>query len=99
MSLRLVRRFLVVGAVLILPVSGFAQEATLSGTVTDTTGGVLPGVTINVTNEDTGLVREVVTGPGGSYLITQIVPGRYRVGAKLEGLLKDRRGERVVDDH
>ena len=28
------------------PVSGFAQEATLSGTITDSTGGVLPGVTV-----------------------------------------------------
>jgi len=38
--------------VLALPVAAPAQEATLSGTVNDTQGGVLPGVTITATNED-----------------------------------------------
>ena len=52
---------LVVGAVLILPVSGFAQEATLSGTVTDTTGGVLPGVTLTAVHEASGNTFEGVT--------------------------------------
>ncbi|MGH9386246.1 MAG: carboxypeptidase regulatory-like domain-containing protein, partial [Vicinamibacterales bacterium] len=61
--------------------------------MTDAQGGVLPGVAIVVTNEETGLFREVVTGPGGSYFVSQIVPGPYRVSAKLEGFKSlDRRG-------
>jgi len=40
------QQWLMVGAMLALPVMVHAQEATLSGTVTDTTGGALPGVTI-----------------------------------------------------
>ena len=36
----------IIGALLAVPVMGYAQEATLSGTVTDSTGGVLPGVKI-----------------------------------------------------
>ena len=41
-------RNLLLAVFLLLPSLAFAQEATLSGTVTDTTGGVLPGVTITV---------------------------------------------------
>ncbi len=46
MALGTVRRVLVVLAMLALPISAYAQEATLSGTITDSTGGVLPGVTV-----------------------------------------------------
>jgi hypothetical protein len=38
-----VRRLFVVSAMLALPVPGYAQEATINGTVIDPTGGVLPG--------------------------------------------------------
>jgi len=48
------RRLLVVGVILALPVTGSAQEATLSGTVTDSTGGVLPGVTVTAVHEASG---------------------------------------------
>ncbi|MSO30229.1 MAG: hypothetical protein EXQ48_04685 [Acidobacteria bacterium] len=40
--MNVLRRLLVVGVLLILPVKAFAQEATLTGTVTDSTGAVLP---------------------------------------------------------
>jgi hypothetical protein len=72
-----------------------AQQGTASiaGKVTDAQGGVLPGVNIVVTNEETGVFREVTTGAEGSYAVTQIVPGRYRINAKLEGFKAlDRRG-------
>ena len=39
---------------LALPVPGYAQEARLSGTVADSTGGVLPGVTVTVVHVATG---------------------------------------------
>jgi hypothetical protein len=69
MSFRLVPRVLVVGALLILPFSGFAQEATLSGTVTDTTGGVLPGVTLTAVHEASGNTFEGVTDERGVFRI------------------------------
>ncbi len=51
----MVRRVVgVLALVVLLPVSGYAQEAILSGTVTDSTGGVLPGVTITATHVTTG---------------------------------------------
>ena len=64
-----------------------AQQGTSSigGKVTDQGGGVLPGVAITLVNEDTGLTRDLITGAEGSYLASQITPGRYRVTAKLAG--------------
>ena len=41
-----VRWLIVVAAILALPAMGYAQEAVITGTVTDSTGGVLPGVTV-----------------------------------------------------
>ena len=72
-----------------------AQQGTseIGGKVTDQQGGVLPGVALVITNEDTGIFREVVTNPDGSYFISQMVPGRYRVTAKMEGFRSlERRG-------
>ena len=36
-------QLIVLGVIMALPVTGYAQEATVSGTVSDATGGVLPG--------------------------------------------------------
>ncbi len=47
------------------PVYGQLNTATLSGTVTDVTGGVLPGVTVILTQVETGQVRTTITGDEG----------------------------------
>ena len=48
---------------------------------------------IVIINEDTGIYREAVTGPGGAYFISQMTPGRYRITGKLDGFKSlDRRG-------
>jgi hypothetical protein len=59
--------------------------ATVSGTVVDASGGVLPGVTVTATNVATGLVRRDVTGSEGRYVIPALPPGRYAVRAELSG--------------
>jgi len=41
------RSLIVVAALLALPISAFAQEAVISGTIADATGGVLPGVVVH----------------------------------------------------
>jgi hypothetical protein len=69
---------------LALPVPGYAQEATLSGTVADSTGGVLPGVTVTAVHVATGNVFEVVTDETGTYRLTVRV-GTYRLTAQLAG--------------
>src|SRR5437773_3659382 len=74
-------------AFLFAAASVFAQQGTaeIGGKVIDEQGAVVPGVAIVMTNEATGVFREVVTGPDGSYFVSQLVPGRYRVSAKLAG--------------
>ena len=64
-----------------------AQQGTseIAGRVTDEQGAVLPGTNIVITNEATGVFRDVVSGPEGTYFVSQLVPGRYRISAKLTG--------------
>lgn len=78
----------VVGLALVLfPAGAGAQQGTASirGTVLDAQGAVLPGVTVVVTHEESGVFREVISNADGSYFITGILPGPYRVTAKLDG--------------
>lgn len=73
----------------------FAQQGTaeVGGRVADEQGGVLPGVTIVLTNEETGVFREVTSGEDGSYFASQLTPGRYRLAAKLASFKSyERRG-------
>src|SRR5229473_3089810 len=52
-----------------------AQRASLRGTVTDSTGGVLPGVSIIALNVDQGIKREAWTDQSGSFSIPLLQPG------------------------
>ena len=67
-----------------LPLVASAQETTLSGTVRDNTGGVLPGVTVTATNEAQGTTFVGVTDEQGIYRI-QLRPGVFRITAELSG--------------
>ena len=64
-----------------LAVTGLAtaQErfGTLRGTVTDQQGAAIPGVTVTLTNADTGAVRTLVTDANGVYVAPDLAPGRY----------------------
>ena len=64
---------------------GQAINGTIEGTVTDPSGGVLPGVTVTVTNTDTGDTRVVVTNESGLYRAPLLPLGSYRVSAELQG--------------
>ena len=64
--------------------AAFAQQATIAGTVTDTSGGVLPGVTITVVHEETGNTFEAVTDGQGQFRIPVRV-GAHRLTASLSG--------------
>src|SRR5687767_7500510 len=80
----MLKRLIIVGAILAMPAIALAQEATLAGTVTDTTGAVLPGVTVIAVHEATGNTFEVVTDATGTYRVPVRV-GRYRLTAQLAG--------------
>lgn len=89
---------------MLLAAPAFAQRtaASIRGTVTDSTGGVLPGATVTVTNEDTGLARTTVTNGEGVYAVSQLPVGRYKVDAELSGFKTASRTGillRVADDY
>jgi len=60
---------------------GLAQETTggITGTVTDTSGAVIPGVTVTLVNKDTDATVAVQSGASGVYLARNLQPGRYRL--------------------
>src|SRR5262245_26126927 len=60
-------------------------SATMSGTVKDQTGGVLPGVDMVIKNLDTGLTRSVVTDANGYFTVPGLAPGKYEARASLAG--------------
>ena len=74
---------------------GLAQNTNSSdirGTLTDSTGAVVAGVTVAVTNSDTGLVSTFVTNSDGLYDTNSILPGNYTVTFSKEGFQKLVRG-------
>ncbi len=73
-----------VAAALLATGTATAQEAALSGTVVDSTGGVLPGVTVQAVHEASGNTFEVVTDERGSYRLPVRI-GVYRITAELSG--------------
>lgn len=58
---------------------GQTTNATLTGTITDTTGAVVPGVQVKVTNTDTNELRQQTTNNAGYYSIPSLPPGPYTV--------------------
>src|SRR5258705_11186106 len=78
------RRWVWAFAIFLLPLPGYAQEATVTGTVVDQTGGVLPGVTVTALHEATGNTFVAVTDERGIYRLPVRV-GTYRVQMELPG--------------
>jgi len=61
------------------------STATLSGTITDAQGGVMPGAQIVVHNEATGVERTAVSDSAGQYQVASLPPGEYRLEVRLSG--------------
>src|SRR5258705_3400327 len=59
--------------------------ATISGSARDQSGAVLPGVTVTVTQQETGLTRPTVSNDTGSYVLPTLPLGPYRLEAALQG--------------
>ena len=62
-----------------------AQNAEITGTVSDQSGAVIAGAKVTVTNPATNTVREVETGETGNYTVPFLTPGIYNVRAEQEG--------------
>lgn len=57
----------------------------ITGTVEDTTGAVIPGAAVVITNEETGIVREVQSQADGAYMALNLAPGQYMISVESEG--------------
>ena len=76
---------LVVVLLLALAEGVFAQGVTVGGVVKDSSGGALPGVDVTATQINTGFTRSAVTDAAGSYSISNLPVGPYRLEAMLQG--------------
>jgi hypothetical protein len=76
-----------------VPVIALAQtsEATLSGVVSDPTGGALPGATVTAIHGETGQRHTAVTNAEGFYALRSLPIGPYVIEAELAGFRKHRR--------
>jgi len=74
-------------ALVLLPSLAAAQATTgeITGRVEDSGGAIVPGVTVTAENRDTGFMRSTLTNGEGDYVIALLPPGRYNVGAELQG--------------
>ena len=79
-----------VAACALVAASAAAQDfrGSIAGTVLDSTGGALPGVTVTVTNVDTRISQNFVTDSRGFYEALYLNPGTYAVSAELSGFKK-----------
>src|SRR5258708_683702 len=93
------RATLMLGALLVVATAGnvFGQgfQGGLRGSIKDA-GGVIPGVEVTLTNEQTNLKRSVVTNERGEYSFASVDPGTFSVKASLQGYKTvDRNGVRI----
>ena len=85
-----IKRFPIVAAlVCVSALPAFAQttavNGAITGTVRDTTGAVLPGVVVTVTNAETGIRRDAATDASGLYRALLLPLGTYTVRAEMQG--------------
>ncbi len=62
-----------------------AQQAALTGTVSDPTGAVIPGAAIKLIDKGTGAIRTTTSGASGGYRLAQLEPGQYRLEISMVG--------------
>lgn len=62
-----------------------SDNASIAGTITDSSGAVVPRASVTITNEATGQARAVSSNEAGFYTATNLPPGNYTVGATAKG--------------
>jgi hypothetical protein len=79
------------------PSAAQLERSTVSGTVVDQQGGVIPGVTVTATSLQTRQPRSTVTDASGFYNLPGLTPGQYDVAAELDGFKKANRANVQLD--
>src|SRR5437870_11592716 len=71
---------------LLIATNAWSQStAQINGTVADSSGAVLPGATVVAAQTDTGFRRDVVTDDKGSFTLSNLPTGPYRLEVTLPG--------------
>ncbi len=79
---------ILLACILLIPAGLLAQTsttATVVGTVTDPTGALVAGATVELTDKSTNQVRSSVTNDVGQYTVTSLLPGTYRMVVSMTG--------------
>lgn len=76
---------LVLGLLISIPAHAQVAGATLSGTVTDPSGAVIPNTQLSIRNTATGVVRGISTDSAGFYAVPNLLPGTYQVTVSASG--------------
>src|SRR3954451_21193221 len=99
MRFRLIVSFIAATVLAAFATPALAQRTTASlrGTVTDSSHALVPGATVTVTNQDTGLARSTVTDSDGLYTVTELPNGRYSVAVTLQGFKTATRTDLVLN--
>lgn len=66
-----------------------AQNALVAGTIKDQSGAIMPGVTLEAHNQETGLSRSVVSDDNGHFRLPALPPGTYTVTAEIAGFTRE----------
>jgi hypothetical protein len=96
---RLARRagwWLIIIALAAVPAAAQEFRGSITGTIIDTSGGVLPGATITVTNTDTRVSQHVVADGEGRFQVLYLNAGTYSVTGELDGFKKAVRPDVIV---
>src|SRR5688572_6315243 len=91
----IIRGAMVMGLLFALAGPGYSQEAAVNGIITDSTGGVLPGVTLTAVHEASGNTFQTVTEDRGGYRLL-VRTGIYNVSIELAGFATIRRRLELV---
>ena len=87
----------VLAALIVIAPPLWAQSSgAIQGNITDTQGGAVPGATVSVRNQATGIERSLVSDEAGDYLAPSLAPGRYLIEVHLSGF-QDQAREIDVD--
>ena len=79
----------IMGWMLLAPRGAFAQaSAGITGTITDTSGAVISGAQVTITNEGTSVADHTVTESAGTYSFKGVLPGKYTVSVDATGFKK-----------
>lgn len=84
-------------ALIPIPAQAQAVNATVLGTLTDSSGAVVSGASVAITEVSTGLTRSTATNASGNFVFPDLPPGTYNVVAEAHGFKKENRPDLRVD--